>query len=239
MDAQLPGVVSSSFSIDGSSPEAYAIEFPGDSTGADIMNTLIFVADNLSAGNHLLKINVTRITESQTFNLDYIVYRASFPSLSAQPAFPPSFPASSPSLSPTVESLPVGSYLRKQDRIGIIVGSILVGILLVILAILLALIWKRRRRKEVVEKPLPEVPQSTRARPGVDPRFASANPINYHYQPASHSRPSTAPGARDSIPFPSRNGRPSTAPDGRRFVYYPAANMRSINELLGQNHSSA
>ncbi|TFK73038.1 hypothetical protein BDN72DRAFT_894278 [Pluteus cervinus] len=242
IDSRRRGSITSAFSIDGSAPHQYSTNVDGSASIGSV-NTLIFSADNLPAANHVLNINVTGITGSQSLDLDYLIYRAAFPSLAQQHLAP----SQSPSVAdePATSSPPnKGSFIQSQTHTGIIAGGVIGGVLLSILALLLFLLWRRRRKaggrksKQFYQEATRILPESGFAEKlsfstlqsvqTMQTTLTSKEPVNYnyHYRTRSSlngSRPSTSQGTQRDLDFLSptnttpygKNGRPSTAPEPR------------------------
>ncbi|KAF8665802.1 hypothetical protein AX16_000246 [Volvariella volvacea WC 439] len=150
LDTSTNGIMTANFSVDDFDPVPYSAQFTGQSADGGLTSALIFVADQLPADSHTLKITLMDVTESQLLGLDYITYRPTAARVTEQPQLgtpSPATPEPSPSNDTTSVPSPATSKstIDLTDRIGIIIGSILGGMLVLIFIVLLILIWRKRR----------------------------------------------------------------------------------------------
>ncbi|KIY44037.1 hypothetical protein FISHEDRAFT_77949 [Fistulina hepatica ATCC 64428] len=173
------GAVQSTYTVDGGTPTLWQVSSNGTDTvhGYKDQINYLFFSSNLTAANHTLEVNVTDITNSQTYILDYITYNAAFSSIAAKPNFTTTAATSttsSTSSSSTSSSTSAAAHSSSPNLspgaiAGIVVGS--VAFLFIIVALGLFLIRRHRRREHWNAEPAPVVPL-----PFTPMRAASSDP---------------------------------------------------------------
>lgn len=140
---QQPGALSSTYSVDGSTPVSFA-PYNGSQTAQNstwALHQQFFQAD-LPSGNHTLLVNVSKVTGSQMFWIDYIIYNNEVST-------------KSPSDAP-FQGTPVITTTNAKS--GIIAGAVCGGV--IILALIMFVMRRRYRRSHPQRNKHVESPSS-------------------------------------------------------------------------------
>ncbi|KAF8194205.1 hypothetical protein BJ912DRAFT_924282 [Pholiota molesta] len=176
----IDGVPSSlSYPVTSSSPEHVSAD-------KEASNFVFFDQEGLSAGPHMLVLNVTDI-RNQIFILDYIVYTPSFSSQATMPDLtatstttgsttPTNLSTNSNSATQTAIGANQGNAQSKSTPIGAIVGGVLGGLAVLVLAVILFL-YLRRQRSKGAQSPAVEqklVANTDNVLPAAQPSFGNS-----------------------------------------------------------------
>jgi hypothetical protein len=146
------GSMTATYTLDGTSiPQTYSVTTRSPQfveNDGEASNYILFSSDTLTAGDHILVINITQCV-NQTFILDYITYTPSFSTLASMPNLT-LLPSSSAIPSESPSSLTNRSQVEaKKVPIGAIVGGVLGGILFFVLIGFLLGYLRRRRSMDM------------------------------------------------------------------------------------------
>ncbi|PCH40871.1 hypothetical protein WOLCODRAFT_143268 [Wolfiporia cocos MD-104 SS10] len=134
------GTVSSSYSLDGSSPVTYT---SSDNVTAEQDEVAFFTSPSLSTGEHQLIFNVTQASSDTPFILDYLIYEPSSSDVAGA-----SYTTTSLG---TPTSIPTSVIIEKDGSntpVGAIVGGVVGGVAgLIIITLLFFFLFRRRRQQ--------------------------------------------------------------------------------------------